>query len=183
MAEEWGLSLSSYGQNEVLRQMKEDLCYCGELPEKQGEQEYKLPDGQTVTGFPFRAPEFFFFDPMRLDWAETSLEESVQAMVFKCVMDVAIDLRKKLTENIILAGGNTLFSQMMYQKLKTEGEARATILKVEASKERNPAAWNAGSVVAQMPNYADELVTVDDYEEEGADAVYRHNLLADDSGR
>jgi hypothetical protein len=29
----------------------------------------------------------------------------------------------------------------------------------------------------------DELVTVDDYEEEGADAVYRHNLLADDSGR
>jgi hypothetical protein len=43
---------------------------------------------------------------------------------------------------------------MMYQKLKTEGEARATILKVEASKERNPAAWNAGSVVAQMPNYA-----------------------------
>ena len=44
--------------------------------------------------------------------------------------------------------------QMMYQKLKTEGEARATILKVEASKERNPAAWNAGSVVAQMPNYA-----------------------------
>jgi hypothetical protein len=93
MAEEWGLSLSSYGQvrratcrpcaedcsilsdsihlqqayyhivfsrskyfsslpppqNEVLRQMKEDLCYCGELPEKQGEQEYKLPDGQVTT--------------------------------------------------------------------------------------------------------------------------------------
>jgi hypothetical protein len=31
---------------------------------------------QTVTvdedsSFPFRAPEFFFFDPMRLDWADT----------------------------------------------------------------------------------------------------------------
>jgi hypothetical protein len=92
MAEEWGLSLSSYGQvrrpscrpcaedcsilsdsillqqayyqivfscsnyfsslpppqNEVLRQMKEDLCYCGEPPEKQVEKEYKLPDGQVT---------------------------------------------------------------------------------------------------------------------------------------
>ena len=44
--------------------------------------------------------------------------------------------------------------QMMYQKLKTEGKARATTLKVVASKERNHAAWNGGSVVAQMPNYA-----------------------------
>jgi actin-related protein len=43
---------------------------------------------------------------------------------------------------------------MMYQKLKTEGKARATTLKVVASKERNHAAWNGGSVVAQMPNYA-----------------------------
>ena len=29
----------------------------------------------------------------------------------------------------------------------------------------------------------DELVTVDDYEEEGPDAVHCHNLLAEDSGR
>jgi hypothetical protein len=40
-------------------------------------------------------------------------------MVFKCVMDVAIDLRKKLTENIILAGGNTLFSQVPLGKHST----------------------------------------------------------------
>jgi hypothetical protein len=106
---------------------------------------------------------------------------------------------------------------MMYQKLKTEGEARATILKVEASKERNPllgtpAAWwrrcritrsepgvelhillarrilESGCPYLQTSLFKpslpqDELVTVDDYEEEGADAVYRHNLLADDSGR
>jgi hypothetical protein len=28
--------------------MKEDLCYCGEPPEKQVEKEYKLPDGQVT---------------------------------------------------------------------------------------------------------------------------------------
>ena len=48
-------------------------------------------------------------------------------MVFKCVMDVAVDLRKKLTENIILAGGNTLFSQLPQVPLGKHNTAHARV--------------------------------------------------------
>lgn len=125
------INMSHYGQNQVFRRMKQELCYCGE-PRDVPETEYKLPDGETICvsdveeTFPFRAPEFFFFDPGRLDWDEDSTgisEESVQQMIFKSLMDCSIDTRKKLTENIILCGSNTLFDglpEMMYKKLKTE---------------------------------------------------------------
>eukprot|EP01051_Picozoa_sp_SAG22_P016010 SAG22_NODE_2182_length_2874_cov_5.931532_2_plen_252_part_00 len=196
------LSLSHFGANDAVRRMKEELCYCGEPRDTPTGLEYKLPDGQVINaaedleepdeddggGFPFRAPEFFFFDPSRLDWQEDSegiLEESVQAMVFKAVMDCSIDTRKKITENVILAGGNTLFEglpELLYKKLKVEGKARAGTLKVNAASTRGTSAWAGGCVIASMPNFADELITLDDYEEEGPEAVHRHNLLADDSG-
>ena len=63
-----------------------------------------------------------------------------------------------------------------------QGKARAGTLKVNAADKRGTSAWSGGCVIASMPNFADEMITIDDYEEEGPESVHRHNLLQDDSG-
>eukprot|EP01046_Picozoa_sp_COSAG06_P010812 COSAG06_NODE_599_length_13905_cov_347.954657_6_plen_121_part_00 len=60
------------------------------------------------------------------------------------VAGCAIDTRKKLTENLLLAGGNTLFDglpEMMFKKVKAEGKARCGTLKMAAPKQRSISAW------------------------------------------
>ena len=98
-------------------------------------------------------------------------------------MDCSIDFRKKLTENVLLAGANTLFDglpEALYHKVKAEGKARAGTLKISASGVRAHSAWLGGCIVAKMPAYDEQLVTVEEYEEEGPRSVHRHNVLADD---
>eukprot|EP01047_Picozoa_sp_COSAG01_P007492 COSAG01_NODE_286_length_19421_cov_123.895663_6_plen_159_part_00 len=51
----------------------------------------------------------------------------VPAMAFQAVMDSSIDSRKKITQNVLLAGANTLFDglpEMLFKQLKVEGKAR-----------------------------------------------------------
>eukprot|EP01043_Picozoa_sp_COSAG02_P100662 COSAG02_NODE_36744_length_451_cov_0.732955_1_plen_73_part_00 len=69
---------------------------------------------------------------------------------------------------------------MKFKKLKGEGKARAGSLRVNATSVRCHSAWLGGTIVAKMPKYEDQLVTVDEYEEEGPKSVHRHNVLADD---
>ena len=186
-----GLNLESYATNVLLTQMKEDLCYC-DAPRPSEAKAYALPDGSSVTiggpddthKFPYRAPEHFFFNPLKLDWADTKLEESVPAMIMECLMDCQIDTRKKLTENVLLAGANTLFDglpEMLFKKTKVEGKERTVTLKLAATAVREHSAWLGGTIIAKMPAYLDQLVTPEEYEEEGPRSVHRHNVLADDT--
>jgi hypothetical protein len=89
-----GHALNTTADVELVRQMKEKLCYCGQ-PKDEGAPttSFTLPDGKTLThdaenalGFPERIAEKFFFDPLKLDWDDTSMEESVHAKVFEAVM-------------------------------------------------------------------------------------------------
>ena len=53
--------------------------------ESGGYRTFSLPDGEVVAvqddDFPHRVAEKFFFDPLKLDWEDTSMEESVQQKV------------------------------------------------------------------------------------------------------
>eukprot|EP01043_Picozoa_sp_COSAG02_P033808 COSAG02_NODE_2326_length_9129_cov_28.780952_4_plen_233_part_00 len=186
-----GMDMDDFATNQLACRMKEELCYCGEPRAVAEEKAYSLPDGREIvleedSTFPYRAPEFFFFDPMRLDWEDTSLEQSVQGMVMDVVAACSIDTRKKLTENLLLAGGNTLFDglpELMFRKVKAEGKARCGTLKMAAPKRRAISAWLGGSIVAAMDGYADQLITMDEYDEDGPESVHRHNVLADDNAR
>jgi hypothetical protein len=121
--------------------------------------------------------EYFFFDPMRLDWEDTSLEASVRpppgygcqctsaqqwcvklqvpAMAFQAVMGSSIDSRKKITENVLLAGANTLFDglpQMLFKQLKVEGKARVRPLPPPLDHAANvPPAKLAGATALSEP--------------------------------
>ena len=50
----------------------------------------------------------------------------------------------------------------MFKKVKGEGKARCGSLKVVAKKERHISAWLAGSIVASMGGYEEQLITVDE---------------------
>ena len=40
-----------------------------------------------------------------------------------------------------------------------------------------------GSIVASMDGYVEQLITMDEYDEDGPESVHRHNVLADDNAR
>jgi actin-related protein len=133
------------------------------------------------SGFPHRVAEKFFFDPLALDWGDTSMEAPLHELLFKAVLNCPIDQRAKLTGNIVLAGGNTLFDglpQMLYKKLKAAGKERAKQMKVTASPGRGISAWVGGSITASLPTWIDRCVLAEDYDEDGPKAIERMNILA-----
>eukprot|EP01050_Picozoa_sp_SAG11_P007325 SAG11_NODE_607_length_8226_cov_11.234527_1_plen_259_part_00 len=171
---------------EVIKTMKQEQCYCG-LPKDDATagKTYTLPDGKEVASvteeFPHRIAEKFFFDPLKLDWDDTSMEESVQQKIMTAVMGCAIDSRKEIMANVLVTGGNTLFDglpQLLFKNLKKIGKARAQSLKINASPERNISAWIGGSVLASLGTWENELITQEDYEEEGEQAIHKLNLLS-----
>ena len=87
-----------------------------------------MPDGTEVTidasadeddddAFPFNAPHKFFFDPLKLDWSDTSMEFSVHDRLHEAVMQSPIDGRRAMWGNCVIAGGNTCGSNALIARL------------------------------------------------------------------
>ncbi|MHA1223063.1 MAG: actin, cytoplasmic 2, partial [Candidatus Heimdallarchaeaceae archaeon] len=110
-----GYSLSSSAEREIVRDIKERLCYIALDPEKElklaekisgTEKNYTSPDGNTLTvgAERFMAPELLF-NPGVIGSEEAPLDELIYQMVQRC----DVDLRRELFSNIVLSGGSTMF--------------------------------------------------------------------------
>jgi len=130
-----GVALTTTAEKEIVRDIKEKLCYVSINPEAElaaiyGESErvreyvagappggeavapkpepaeYTLPDGSTVTLLEERfLAPEVLFAPGLIGRDEPSLPE----MVFDAIMACDIDVRKVMVENIVLTGGSSLF--------------------------------------------------------------------------
>ena len=130
-----GVALTTTAEKEIVRDIKEKLCYVSLNPEAElaaiyGESErvreyvagappggeavapkpepaeYTLPDGSTVTLLEERfLAPEVLFAPGLIGRDEPSLPE----MVFDAIMACDIDVRKTMVENIVLTGGSSLF--------------------------------------------------------------------------
>ncbi|OLS30618.1 MAG: Bacterial actin-related protein, partial [Candidatus Heimdallarchaeota archaeon AB_125] len=110
-----GYSLSSSAEREIVRDIKERLCYVALDPEKElklaekvsgMEKTYTLPDGETLTigAERFMAPELLF-NPGAIGSEENPLDE----LIYRSIQNCDVDLRRDLYANIVLSGGSTMF--------------------------------------------------------------------------
>ena len=107
-----GCALTSSAELEVVREIKERLCYVApnlvkEKREAAGRtDDYLLPDGTTVQlgSERFEAPEVLFNPEMLGDEAA-----GVHEVVDDAIRKTDIDLRRTLYSNIVLSGGSTMF--------------------------------------------------------------------------
>ncbi|MFX1279087.1 MAG: actin, cytoplasmic 2 [Promethearchaeota archaeon] len=176
-----GFSFISSSEKEVVREIKEKLCYVALDPEKEillskrvtgMEKSYMLPDGETIKiGIErFLAPESFF-NPSVLGKELLPLDDAIVGAISECDMD----LRRDLYSNIVLSGGSTMFpgvKERLTREIK-EQIPDSIDVKIIAPPERMYSVWIGGSILSSLKSFYRMWITRRDYKELGPQVIHR----------
>ncbi|XP_050062148.1 actin-1-like isoform X2 [Aphis gossypii] len=182
---ERGYSFNSTKDFETLNDIKEKLCYFAlnfkfekDMYTKEKEKQYTLPDGTeiNVESEAFQSPEILF-DPLLFN-IESKLG-GIHNLIYKACSACDNKEQKNMYNNIILAGGNTLFSflPIRLEKMITELVAPNTKIQIKADPERKYSTWLGGAVLASIPSYQQMWISKEMYEEKGPSAVHDKSLI------
>lgn len=176
---ESGIALVSTAEREIVRTIKEGLCYVCLNPEEEMakkaneiEKTWKLPDGQIIKihNQVFRCPETLF-RPSNVGMEAPGIDK----LLFNTIMKCDIDLRTTLYCNVLLSGGSSLFPGMAERLTKEliRMAPKDTEVLVTAPPDRKISVWMGGSILASLSAFQEMWISKEEYAEVGPNIVHR----------
>lgn len=176
-----GYTFDTSGEKEIVRDIKEKLCYVAIDPEKEMmlskrvsgmQKNYMLPDGETINiGIErFLAPESLF-NPSVLGKELDPLDD----IIVQTIADCEVDLRRDFYSNIVLSGGSTMFpgfKQRLTREIK-EQIPDSVDVRIISPPERMYSVWIGGSILGSLKSMSKMWVTRRDFKEMGPEVIHR----------
>nr|XP_033777898.1 actin-85C-like [Geotrypetes seraphini] len=176
---ESGFSFVSTAEREIVKDIKEKLCYvsldpCQEMKRNPEEilKDYKLPDGNIIRigNQLFRAPETYFMP------SNIGIEApGVDKMIFNSITKCDIDVRRNLYGNVLLSGGSTLFlglDERILKEMQLQAPSGVSV-RIIAPPERKYCVWIGASILTCLTSFRQMWITIEDYKDFGPGIIHK----------
>lgn len=169
-----GSNLLGHNGLDIVRDIKENHCFVSEtkpigLKMENISKNYELPDGQIITldRELYQCPEELFSPAPR-----SSHRNDLPSLVKQAAFSVnGIANTRAMLENIVLAGGSTLFTgfvQRLGNELRAITPSNITpSINIFAEPDRQLVTWRGGSTLASFDNFRPFWLTKSEFDEQG----------------